>query len=112
MKLSQLDAQLHAARHATETPEFSDHAWRSLASTIQNEVTSLDEATLNRIRRAVIVPPERYHEQLSAFQAWMDLRSPQRPQPDRRARTGQDPALHRLCLATRLAHETRSTRAR
>lgn len=73
MSLAHLDTQLVEARRATETPELSDHVWQCLATTIREEIASLDETVTSRLRLSVLIPPERYVEELTAFQAWMDI---------------------------------------
>ncbi|HEY9562644.1 MAG TPA: hypothetical protein VIR30_02640 [Nocardioides sp.] len=47
--------------------------WSRLASTVYDEVRALDEAATNRLRTSLLIPPERFTEEMSAFQAWMDL---------------------------------------
>lgn len=73
MALEHLDRQLHMVRSAAEVPDLRDAVWERLATTIHDEVAHLDEATANQLRMSVLVPPERYVEELTAFQAWMDL---------------------------------------
>ncbi len=68
-----LDRQLQKAHLATESPKLSDATWRQLATTIHGEVSSLDDMTTNRLRQSIVIPPERYVEELTAFQAWMDF---------------------------------------
>jgi len=73
MTLSRLDAQLHDARRASEIPDLPEHTWSILATTIHAEIRGLDEMTINRLRNTMAIPPERYYEELVAFQAWMDI---------------------------------------
>jgi len=73
VSLAHLDNQLLTARAATEAPELSDRVWRCLATTIHEEIASLDETVANQLRLSVLIPPERYVEELTAFQAWMDM---------------------------------------
>lgn len=73
VNLGRLDDQLVTAQVATETPELADRVWGCLATTIYNEITGLDEAVANQLRLSVLIPPERYVEELTAFQAWMDI---------------------------------------
>ncbi len=73
MTLARLDRQLLEVRLGTESPNLSEQAWAHLATTIHGEVGALDEATTNRLRASLLIPPERYVEELTAFQAWMDL---------------------------------------
>lgn len=73
MSLAHLDNQLLTARVATEVPGLPDRVWRCLATTIYEEIASLDEAVTNQLRLSVLIAPERYVEELTAFQAWMDI---------------------------------------
>lgn len=73
MPLPSLDNQLVAGRVASEAPELSDEIWSQLATRIYDEVVGLEEPVVNRLRQAVLIPPERYVEELTAFQAWMDI---------------------------------------
>ena len=73
MSLAHLDSQLLAARSATEVPVLSDRVWDCLATTIHDEIAGLDEAITNLLRVSVLIPPERYVEELTAFQTWMDI---------------------------------------
>lgn len=73
MGFTQLDRQLLSARTAARAPELPDHVWRCLATTIYAEIKELDETVANHLRLSVLIPPERYVEELSAFQAWMDV---------------------------------------
>ncbi len=73
MSLTHLDNQLLAARSATEAPVLPDRVWDCLATTIHDEIVGLDEAVTNQLRLSVLIPPERYVEELTAFQAWMDI---------------------------------------
>lgn len=73
MNLSALDRQLLAARDASEAPALSDHVWHSLATTIRDEIAGLGETVTNRLRLHLPIPPERYQEELTAFQSWMDI---------------------------------------
>jgi hypothetical protein len=79
--LAHLDSQLRAARFATEVPKLSDQVWNSLATTIHDEIAGLDEATTNQLRVAALIPPERYLEEVLAFQAWMDMAHANRSNP-------------------------------
>ncbi len=73
MTLAHLDQQLHAARRAHESPDLPDHVWSSLATTVHNEVIALGEQATNQLRISMFIPPERYVDELTAFQAWMDV---------------------------------------
>ncbi|MDA8400147.1 MAG: hypothetical protein M0008_08895 [Actinomycetota bacterium] len=73
VSLQHLDNQLLAVRAASEAPHLPDDVWRCLATTIHEEITGLDDTLTNRLRLSVLVPPERYAEELAAFQAWMDI---------------------------------------
>lgn len=73
MELSYLDRQLEDAWVGADSPSVPAALRGSLASTMYREIASLDEITANKLRQALLVPPERYVEELSAFQAWMDI---------------------------------------
>jgi hypothetical protein len=73
MTFDHLDSQLQFARLASETPALTDGSWSQLATTVHREVASLSEASTNQLRRSVQIPPERYLEELTAFQRWMDF---------------------------------------
>jgi hypothetical protein len=73
MTLMNLDRQLQLAQLASETPTLSDQAWRRLATTVHDEIARLDECTLNQLRLSVLVPPERYVEELAIFEDWMEI---------------------------------------
>jgi len=72
MGLEYLDAQLEEARHASDVPRLSSDIWPRIASQIYDEVRALDEMSVNRLRVAVVIPPERYREELWAFQQWVE----------------------------------------
>lgn len=65
-----MDLQLREARGASEDPAIDQIAWESLATTIAAEVRTLNEAESNDLRIAMPVPPEKYREEIEAFQAW------------------------------------------
>ncbi len=73
MTLAHLDRQLLDARLGTEAPDLPDTVWSHLAATIHSEIAELDEAITNQLRVSVLIPPERYVEELTAFQTWMDI---------------------------------------
>lgn len=73
MSFAHLDQQLSAIRSADDVPDFADDAWDCLATTVHNEVVALGETVHNQIRISLLIPPERYVEELTAFQAWMDV---------------------------------------
>lgn len=73
MTLAHLDRQLLEVRLGIESPDLPEHAWACLATTIHGEVAGLDEAATTRLRASLLIPPEHYVEELTAFQAWMDL---------------------------------------
>ena len=81
VRLGYLDSQLLSARLAAEAPELPNNVWPSLATQIHAEVAGLDAASLNRLRLAIRVPPDRYRDELDAFQAWMDLAHRNRQNP-------------------------------
>jgi hypothetical protein len=73
MSFAHLDQQLSAVRTAEDVPPLAHDVWGSLATTVHNEVTALSEEVHNKIRVSLLIPPERYAEELTAFQAWMDI---------------------------------------
>ena len=73
MSLEHLDSQLVHARAATEAPELADRVWGRLATMIHDEIRCLDETVTNQLRLSLPIPPERYVEELTAFQEWMDI---------------------------------------
>lgn len=73
MRLDHLDRQLLSVRFGSESPALPEHAWAHLATTIYGEVAALDEAATNQLRVELVIPPERYVEELTASQAWMDI---------------------------------------
>src|SRR5680860_715983 len=73
LKLTHLDNQLLAARASTEAPDLPDRVWDCLATTINDEIAGLDETSANQLRLSLLIPPERYLEELTAFQTWMDI---------------------------------------
>lgn len=73
MNLEHLDDQLLHAQAASEAPDLSEGASRHLATTIYGEIAGLDETVTNQLRLSVLISPERYVEELTAFQAWMDI---------------------------------------
>lgn len=73
MTLRHLDRQLDSVRFATEAPDLPDPAWEGLATTVHDEIAGLDEAVRNQLRMSMHIPPERYVEELTAFQCWMEI---------------------------------------
>lgn len=73
MTLAHLDRQLLAARRATEAPDLPDRAWSRLATSIYDEVAPLDERAVNELRLSMLVPPERWVEELAVFQSWTTI---------------------------------------
>jgi hypothetical protein len=71
--LTVLDAQISEARHASEIPDLAEHMWGRIATTVRTEISALDEPTINQLRNTLRIPPERYREELEAFQAWMAI---------------------------------------
>jgi hypothetical protein len=71
--LSYLDNQLSTVKLADETPTLPDTVWTCLATSIYDEIATLDEVTVNRLRHALPIPPERYREEMEAFQSWMTI---------------------------------------
>ena len=76
-----LDRELALARQAHQHPELADDVWRSLATTIHSEIAALDESTINRLRQTIMLPPERYVEELTAFQAWTEIAQSHKDNP-------------------------------
>ncbi len=73
MELSHLDKQLAGALVGADSPSVPAALRGSLASSMHREIASLDDVMANQLRQALLVPPERYVEELSAFQAWMGI---------------------------------------
>lgn len=73
MSFAHLDQQLSAVRMVEDAPALAEDVWGSLATTVHNEIIALGEAAHNQIRMSLLIPPERYAEELTAFQAWMDI---------------------------------------
>jgi hypothetical protein len=73
MNLNYLDQQMATARRAVEHPQLPDDIWSSLATTIHGEVAAITEVATNRLRQSLLIPPERYYEELTAFQSWTDI---------------------------------------
>ena len=73
MMLTSLDAQLRLARSASKIPDLSDKAWQCLATTIYDEIVALDEPVIDQLRNNMCIPPERYREEICAFNQWMDF---------------------------------------
>jgi hypothetical protein len=71
--LVSLDQQLSGARSASEAPALTDRVWSTLATTVHDEVLALGEQVTNQLRIAMFIPPERYVDELKAFQAWMTI---------------------------------------
>ncbi|MDA8069533.1 MAG: hypothetical protein M0T77_13145 [Actinomycetota bacterium] len=73
MSFAHLDQQLNAVRASTDVPDFADDVWGSLATTVHAEVAALGDAVHNQLRLQLLIPPERYIDELTAFQAWMEV---------------------------------------
>lgn len=71
--LANLDRQLHTVRDAQDAPDLADAAWERLATAVYREVVNLGDEATNQLRIAMFIPPERYVEELLAFQTWMDI---------------------------------------
>ncbi len=71
--LPHLDAQLRDARNASEFPDIIEPTWERVATTIYREIAALDEPTIIRLRNTILIPPERYLEEMQAFQSWMAI---------------------------------------
>jgi hypothetical protein len=81
LALDHLDRQLRRVAEAAERPDLPDPAWSRLATTIQEEVQGLDETAANQLRAQMLIPPERYREELEAFQSWMEFAQANRHEP-------------------------------
>lgn len=81
MALGCLDKQLQAASTLSEAPNLSAETWSKLATTIHDEIAALDELTIRQLRADVLIPPERYLEELDAFQRWMEIAHANRSNP-------------------------------
>ena len=111
MNLTDLDNQLVEAQRATEAPELSDSVWHCLATTIHDEIAGLGEAVTNQLRLSVLIPPVRYVEELTAFQAWMDIAHANADNPVIVRAQVMTELLHRIRLVARLSHEASRRRA-
>lgn len=72
--LPYLDAQVDGCRRWLRL-EFGRDVERRVPSTVYAEVYALSEADHNRLRAEISIPPERYLDEMTAFQAWMELAS-------------------------------------
>jgi hypothetical protein len=72
-RLAHLDRQLREAQAASEVPDLPVPVWDHLATTVYGEIAGIDEAAAKQLRASMLLPPERYIEELTAFQSWMDL---------------------------------------
>jgi hypothetical protein len=73
MELPDLDRQLAGTLVGADVPTFLASQSGSLASSMHREIASLDDVATNQLRRALLVPPERYSEELDAFNKWMEI---------------------------------------
>ncbi len=76
-----LDRQLQSCAQADGAPALTPEIWCQLATTVHSEFLGLSEVSVNQLRLEVPVPPERYVEELQAFQAWMDVAHSNRSNP-------------------------------
>ncbi len=60
-------------RRLEDAPDLPNGTWDHLATTVHDEVAALGEEVHNQLRMSFLIPPERYAEELSAFQGWMDI---------------------------------------
>lgn len=81
MDLEFLDQQLLEGRRASEVPNLPDAAWNRIATTIAGEVEGLATDAVALLLHSLPVAPERYREELVAFQAWMNLAHDHRDNP-------------------------------
>lgn len=72
MDLTMLDHQLRRISGG-ETPELPVEAWGHLATTIHHDVVSLGPTTMQQLRADLLIPSDRYVEEMEAFQAWTDI---------------------------------------
>ncbi len=73
MNLDDLDGQMKSAGAANEAPNLSEAECSLIATSIHNEIVGLGETTIRQLRSDVLISPERYVEELKAFQEWMEL---------------------------------------
>ncbi len=71
--LPHLDGQILGVRDELHGLSLPEQAWSVVASAIHEEVAGLGEEVINRLRVRLAIPPESYLDELSAFQAWMDI---------------------------------------
>lgn len=71
--LVHLGEQLIRAKDASEVPELRDAEWPHLDTLAYHEVLSLRPMDLASLRANIPIPPERYREEMQAFQAWMEI---------------------------------------
>ncbi len=79
--LDHLDGQLLVFEDCEDAPTIYASVRDRLASTIYAEVRSLDDASVNRLRGAMPIPPERYVEEMLAFQKWTEVARQNRRDP-------------------------------
>jgi hypothetical protein len=78
VELTALDDQIWTLRNRIEIEGVSDIAWRRMATAIHSEVRAIDEQAL---RGSLPISPERYAEEMEAFQAWMNFAAEHRENP-------------------------------
>lgn len=80
-ELTHIDSQIEAVRTARDAPRLSEAAWSRVATDIHNAVVSLESSAKDDLRRALIVPVDRYVEEFSAFQGWIEIAHQNRDNP-------------------------------
>lgn len=80
-ELQHIDSQIQAVRTARDAPMLSEAAWPRVATDIHNAVVSLESSAKDDLRQALMVPPDRYVEELSAFQGWIEIAHQNRDNP-------------------------------
>lgn len=71
--LPHLDRQINELSSGLEGLDVPGDARDRLASLIHDEVASLGEAGQNRLRGAMVIPPEDYLDEMASFQRWTDI---------------------------------------
>ena len=92
MSFDNLDRQLSAFHWNTDAPAIPPADRPRVATLVHAEVAALPEVRMNQIRQQILIPPERYVEEMTAFQAWTSLSDA----------LGRDPVVVRARVMTEL----------
>lgn len=80
-ELRHIDRQVEAVRTARDAPTLGEAAWSRVATDIHGSVVSLDSSAKDDLREALMVSPDRYVEELLAFQGWIEIARQNRDNP-------------------------------